>query len=412
MGCFCRHSVEQLQEKLRQLDHSAPDSSRTAPASAPATTTAASASGAGQAAETAAASQDARHVAAAADALASRALPDEPWQPNPAWRAITLPTPQLPPESLATISALATLRAQSQAAFGLDPLQPEQAKQLARVVATLNERLKQMAASAPLPDPTPWHHLAAESEAADTVQQAAKAGLLNPSPATIAAYSHPAGVPMQHWLPLLRQVRALAPAIAAAKLLDEPLTDPQSLAPRLAEAVRKLRSLDLPPPAESAQAAHLMSVLSATTRLQKSLGIDPTQAGYTAVRQAVAEKTRAAAAVLTRAQSSQGQSASSSAQAASHGAAKTAAQAAASIPYCPTRFAPPAVIEAAQSEGARALAAIGWKVPPAGSLPALQSGLPTTTLAAQIKAVLGVSAVRPTPCGQDCDAARLMRAAG
>jgi hypothetical protein len=373
MGCFCRQSVEQLQEKLQHLDRSTPDAARAATGDTPT-------------------SQDARDVAAAAQSLAARALPDDPWRPDPAWRDAALPTPELPPQAAATLTSLATMREQSRSALGLDPLQPEQAKQLKRVVTTLNERLKQMANTAPPPDAAPWQRLADQSEAADSVQKAAKSGLLDPSPEQVAAYSQPAAAPMQQWLPLLRKVRALAPLLAAAKLLDAPLSDPQAVAQTMAEAVRKLRNLDLPPPAEPAQAARLMSALSAVQRLRQSLGVDPTEAGYAAVQKAVAEKTKAAAAILRQAQAQR-------------------TDPPPNLPYCPTRFAPPAVIEAAKSEGARALAAIAWKVPAANTLSALQSGLPASSLAKQIADALGASPVRSAPCGSGCDAARLMKAA-
>lgn len=378
MGCFCHQPVAALQQTLQRL-------SQTAPASRD-----------GAAAATAPAPDAARQteaVATTAAWLAARSLPAEPWQPDPAWLAAKLPTPLLPPEAMATLASLATLRAEAQAAFGIDPLQPGQAKPLARVVATLNDRLTTLAKTTTTPDPTPWQRLAAESEAADAVQQAAKTGLLNPSAEQVEAYSQPAGQPMQQWLPLLRQVRALAPLIAAARQFGQPLDEPQTLAQRLADAVRQMRNLPLPPPADpaqSAQSARLMALLSATGRLRQSLGVDPAQAGYAAVQKAVAAKTQAAAALLQR--------------------SRLAAPS--NLPYCPTRLAPPAVMQAATSEGVRTLAAIGWKVPPANTLPALQSGLPACTLARQMAAELGSSPVRQSPCGGGCDAARIMRALG
>jgi hypothetical protein len=376
MGCFCHQSVTELQQKLQRLE-------QTAPAGTSAGTSAD---------EMPAAAQQAQNVAKAAAWLAAHGLPAPAWQPDPAWLAAKLPAPQLDPGAMATLSALATLRAQSQQAFGLDPLQPGQAKPLARVVTTLNARLAALASGPPLPDPAPWHRLADESEAADAVQQAAKSGLLDPSPEQIEAYSQPAGRPMQQWLALLRQVRALAPLIAAAKQLDQPPDESQTqqtLTQRLADSVRKLRSVALPPLAEPAQAARLMSLLSASGRLRQSLGIDPAEAGYAEVQQAVAAKTAVAAAILRRQQQA----------------------APANLPYCPSLIAPPAVVQAAGSDSVRELAAINWKVPPVTALPALQSGLSASTLAKQMAAALGASPVRPGPCGQGCDAAKIMRAA-
>jgi hypothetical protein len=56
---------------------------------------------------------------------------------------------------------------------------------------------------------------------------------------------------------------------------------------------------------------------------------------------------------------------------------------------------------------AQALAALDWQVP---SLPAIQIGLSTATLAVQMQASLGIQAVLPAPCGSGCDAASLLRA--
>ena len=375
MGCFCHQSVAALQQKLQRLESTEP---------------AGSTSGSDAAGTSPREAQQAQEVATAASALTTRGLPAPPWQPDPKWLDHELPTPQLAPEALATITALATLRHQAQTALGSDPLEPEQAKPLKRMVATMNQRLTDLAKAPPPPDPAPWHRLAAQSEAADTVQEAAKSGLLDPSPEQVEAYSQPAGRPMKQWLALLRNVRALAPLIAAANQMGQSLEDPQTLTQRLADAVRKMRGLDLPPPVQSAQAARLMSLMSANARLRQSLGVDPTEAGYAAVQKAVAAKTAAAATMLRQIRAKQKQPPPN-------------------LPYCPTLLATPDVIKAATSDGGRQLAALGWKVPPASTLPALQSGLQASTLAKQMAAVLGGSPVRQAPCGQGCDAARIMR---
>ena len=366
MGCFCRQSVTELQQKLRRMEPTAGGGAQTPPDT-----------------------QQSEAVASSAAWLSARGLPAPPWRPDPQWLAAKLPTPQLPPEAVATLTQLATLRQQMQSALGIDPLQPEQTKQLTRIVATQNRRLTDLAKTPP-PDAGPWQDLAAQSEAADAVQEAAKSGLLDPSPEQVEAYSQPAGRPMRQWLALLRQVRALAPLVAAANQLGLPLDQPEELAQRLADAVRKLRNVVLPPPAEPLEAARLMSLLSASDRLKQTLGVDPAEAGYQEVQRAVAKKTQAAATLLQQMQRGQ-------------------QQPPANLPYCPTLLASPAVIKAATSEGARELAAINWKVPPASSLPALQSGLQASTLARQMTAVLGSSPVRQTPCGQNCDAAKVMR---
>lgn len=363
MGCFCHRSVSGLQEVLRRLtpDHD--------PESPPATPVGADS------------------VTAAAARLAARDLPAPPWQPEPAWLDADLPTPTLTAGAIATLSGFATLRAQTRDAFGIDPLQPDQARPLARAIATLHARLAALAeAGPPVPDPAPWQRLADAAAAAERVRQAATLGLLAPGPAQQAAYAQPAGRPMRHWLPLLRRVRALAPLIATSRQLDLPEDDPAALPQRLAGAMRQLRSLPLaPPPPPSA--ARLMALFSAAQRLRESTGIDPVAVGQAATAEEVASRTAVAAALLRR-----------------HGGD------APDLPWCPTRLASAEVITAAAAPATRAIAGITWQVPSAASLPALHNALAAGTLARQATALLGGSPMRTAPCGSTCDAARLLRA--
>lgn len=361
MSCFCRRSVTQLQEVLRRL---APADGTEPAAPAPADTAA---------------------VAAAAARLAARDLPAPPWQPDAAWREADLPVPALGPGAVATLSGFATLRAQAREAFGVDPLQPGQARPFARAIATLHARLQSLAeAGPPLPDASPWQRLAAAAAAAERVRQAAAGGLLAPGPAQQAAYTQPAGRPMREWLPLLRRVRSLAPLIATARQLDLPEDDPAALAPRLAAALRQLRGLPPAPPPPPA-ATRLMALFAATERLRDSTGIDPAATGLAAAAEEVAGRTAVAAALL-RGQGTAG----------------------ADLPWCPTRLATAPVLAAAAAPATRALAAITWQVPPAAALPALHHALAAGTLARQAAAALGTNPVRAAPCGEGCDAARLL----
>ena len=373
MSCFCHQPMQALQQQLQQLQETAADAR---PDNEPN-------DGPGNQAQ----QRRTAAVAAAASWLAARGLPAAAWQPDPTWLATRLPSPQLGRAETATLVLLGTLRKQAED-LGIDPLQPGQATKLTRLVATLNARLKPLAETASAPDPGPWQRLAAQSEAADTVQQAAKSGLLDPSPEQVEAYSQPAGRPMAQWQPLLRKVRDLAPLIASAAQLGVPLDAPDSLLSKLAEAVRRLRNLAPPPLAETAFMGRLQSLLSAIDRLRRSLGVDPVKAGYANVERAVAARTEAADRLL-----------------------RQHPQPPDNLPYCPTTIAPPAVLQAAASQGVRQLADVNWKVPAATALPALQSILPATALARQM-AALGLDPVRSAPCGAGCDAARIMRALG
>ena len=70
-----------------------------------------------------------------------RGLPALPWEPLPNWLGLPLPSLQLNLRAVATISAMAQLRAQVLAQFGLDLLIPGQALMFVRIVATMNARL-------------------------------------------------------------------------------------------------------------------------------------------------------------------------------------------------------------------------------------------------------------------------------
>ena len=194
---------------------------------------------------------------------------------------------------------------------------------------------------------------------------------------------------MREFLPLLRQVRALAPLLAAATQLGESLEPADTLAQRMAEAVHRLRAVAVPPLAEPALLGRLHALTSALDRIRNSLGVDPTEVGPAAVERAVAERTEKAAALLRR----------------------QPPQPPHELPYCPSAIAPPAVVQAATSKGAQALAAIAWKVPPAGTLAGAQAGLLAAALAKRMQG-LGITAVRAAPCGTDCDAGRIARALG
>ena len=408
MSCFCREDVEALRQRLHGLRTTLPAPQGHTPEAAAERERTARQAASWLASNThpprpwqpqpsaphlpgtpsaSAQMHDEHAVASAASWLTARALPASPWQPGPEWLAAKLPTPRLGREEIATVTLLGTMRKLAES-HGIDLLQPNEAIKLNRLVATLNERMTQLAQAGPPPDPGPWLQLAARSEAADAVRKAASAGQLDWTPKQIEAYAAPAGRPMREWLPLLRQVRALSPLIASASQLGVPLDAPQHVTQRIAEAVRALRSLSPPPLAEPVFTAQLTAQLQAFDRLRQSLGIDPAKAGFATVERAVTDRTAAAAAVL-----------------------KQRPPLPESLPYCPSSVAPPPVLRLAASEGVRKLAELDWKVPPASALPALRSGLPVLSLGG-LMAAAGGDPVRRAPCGSGCDAGKLMRALG
>jgi hypothetical protein len=340
MGCFCRASLAPLSDVLRDLD--APPSSLPPQAAA---------------------------VQDLSAWLSARALPAEPWQPDRDWLLLPIPKMQMSPPAVATISAMGSLRAQALAQHGLDLLDPAQATAFARIIATMNARLSTLAQQKF--DPQPWTRLATLNDAIDQVTEAKRAGLLSPPPDHLLALTTPAGIPMQRWSGLLDALRALAPMLAAVTQLDTDAT-------QLATALRSLARLALPPLAAPQLLAQLTSALSAVTRLQQSLGINPLQAGLPAVQRSVQEKLATLLPTLQMPPPA--------------------------LPVMPTSFATPAVVHAATQ--AHALAALNWQVPAA--LPAINAGLATCAFAAQLQA-LGITTVHAAPCDRACDAAKIMR---
>jgi len=363
MGCFCRKAMAPLAMQLARLHEPAE-------------------------AETAAEPGDARKVAAVSDWLAARALPAEPWRPDPAWHRLRLPTPQLTPGALATIAGLAHLRAQALSQCGTDLLVPARADAFKRIVATMNERFRRQ--PPPRVDARAWTQLATLNDAADRVAKALKDKLLTPSPELHEAYNAPGGMPMQVWGSLLRPLHWLAPLIAAARQLDADVTDPA----QFADALRRLNHLKLPPLEAPEHMHELSSALSAVQRLRSSLQEDPLEHGLAHARELVRRRVAAVARALARTHPAEEDDVE-------HLLTKLPR-----LPVTPTTLATAAVVQAAQQ--AEKLAALAWKVPE--HLPLVHTGLTTCTFIERLKDALGTSPVRASPCDSGCDAAALLRA--
>ena len=152
-----------------------------------------------------------------------RGLPALPWEPLPNWLVLPLPSLQLNLRAVATISALAQLRAQVLAQFGLDLLIPGQALMFVRIVATMNARLSALAHLNF--NPLAWLRLAGLNAAIDQINLALRLGLLLPSPSLMLSLTLPGGIPMPRWAGFLALLRALLPLIGAAANLNVSLTE-------------------------------------------------------------------------------------------------------------------------------------------------------------------------------------------
>ena len=330
--------------------------------------------------------------------LSARALPAEPWMPEPGWLNLPLPRLQMSMQAVATISALASLRAQVMAQFGLDLLNPKQAMMFARVVATMNARMSALANINF--NPLAWIQLAQLNSAITQVQLALSAGLLVPSPSLMLALTVPGGVPMARWSSFLALLRALAPMIAATAQLNASLTETAQLSANL----RLMSRLALPALAAPELMANLTAALSAVAQLQASLGLPSGGALLQLGLPAVALRVQARLAALLPALRAQ------FGLRLPPGGDLLAALLALlpPLPVAPGAFATSAVVQAAMRM--QAMAALNWQVP--AMLPAIQIGLPTCAFVAQLHAALNVAAVLPAPCAHGCDAAKVMRALG
>lgn len=169
-------------------------------------------------------------------------------------------------------------------------------------------------------------------------------------------------------------------------------------AAQLSAALRVMLQIRLPgfPMASLQLMASLTAALSAVAQLRVGLGIDPLALGLPAVRLMVAERLQITAAAV---QSGLGLSLS---------VLLDLLGLLPRLEFSASLMAPPAVVSAALSINAQALAAINWDVPVAASLPVLGIGLPVVAFTAQLDAALGLSAAI-SPC-VICDAAALLRA--
>ncbi len=325
--------------------------------------------------------------------LSLRGLPAAPWMPEPSWLNLPLPRLQLNARAVATISALASLRAQVLAQFGLDLLIPQQALGFARLVATMNARLSLLANINPLS----WIRLAALNAAIDQVQLALNAGLFLPPPSLMLSLSAPAGIPMLRWANLLALLRLLAPMLAACAQLNVSVSETA----QLSAALRVLARLSLPPLAMPQLMASLSAALSAVAQLQASLRlpVPVLQLGFPAVMLRVQAKLGALLPALPAHFGLNLNMPLESLLAAILALLPN-------LPFVPTSLATSAVMQAALS--AQAMASLNWQVPV--SLPAIQIGLPTCALVAALNAALSLNVALPSPCGSGCDAAKIMAA--
>jgi len=347
MGCFCKQAVDALNRPPPKM---AEQQQETAQEPTP----------------------DAELIIVASQWLSARWLPAEPWQPDPAWLDIELPPP-LPPDALAVLCAIVQAGEQCQTVLGIDPADPADLRSLTRIVATLNRRteaLRELAA-----DDQPWSAIAALNDHADAVVAAAATKVFE------RQAEQEEDVPFTPWRPFLTQLKALASLVAIGQMLGIDLADPASPSV-IANRVRTLRVIELPPLADPQTFLQVITRASALDRLGRSLGQDPRTSPAERIKAVVDQKVARAADLLPD----------------TLRAGPAGLLGAPQRQPNPTLLANPAVVQAASRVPNQPLP---WKVPAFDQIPLLTVATSVLTLIG----LLGRDLVRTSPCGRGCDAA-------
>ncbi len=325
--------------------------------------------------------------------LAVRALPSAPWTPDPSWLALNIPSPALSAHAMATVAALARLRAMALAQFGIDLLQPSQHRAFARLVATLQLRVSAMA-SVSTPVLQGWANLAALANALRAIEAALAQNLFTLPPEQLALRLMPGGQPMAAWRPFLVSLRGASLLLETGAHLGITMTG--DFRAELAAAVAVLRRLTLPGFPGVSGMASLTALLSAAAQLRAAFGGEPLLDGGQAAREQLLQLLRALLASL--------RVLPPFANAGSVGFRLDASLPA--LSYSPALFATADTVRAAASIHAEAAAGLNWNVAESlqFQLPALTVGLPACAFAATLQAAAGVQAARAVPCGARCDA--------
>lgn len=357
MGCFCRDFAEGLQDETEEQPTSTQEAQED-PAAA--------------------------LVSEAGNWLAARWLPAPPWTMDEEWAEHEWPDPPVPPAALGVLLGLVSARHACQDALGVDPAEPAEVSRLTRIVGTLNRRTEALRALDR--DARPWEELAALDGQASAVQQAAAQGVFQPRDDPAEQED------VRAWRTLLVKVKALAPLVAIVQLEQLDLTEPEAV-DELAETVRALRRVELPPLEDAPLLLRLIARTSAAARLQDSLGVDPRRLPFKRVRETVARRVEAAAKLLPE-------------------EAKVQDGRLTGMPLLqpnPSSLLNAPTVEEARKLTPEVLDRLRWQVPPYQDLPLLTVGATVAALVGGLSR-LGTNPVRQSPCGRECDAAAVLSA--
>jgi hypothetical protein len=318
----------------------------------------------------------AEQIGAMAKLLMSLGLPAAPWNPDPSWLQLQLPTVSLNPSAMATLTLFAQLKA-SLALLGLDPTTPFGVSAFAELSASIAARLS-MLLSLGLPiNAGPFAQMSAALQACAQITAALSMDLF--APITIN---------MSLWSNFLLQLRLILPVLSLVTQLNLDLT--ADISAQLSLALKLMLGIPMPklPIADLTLMSSLTSTLSAISQIKLSLGIDPLSISLPALKLMVQEKIQATMALV---ESALGMSFSA------------ALQLMASLQVCPTLLATPLNVRLAANLN---FPPLNWNIPAIASLPVLSIGLPIAAFVAQLKAALNLN-MALSPCMGGCDMAAL-----
>lgn len=357
MSCFCRNSLGALELALPSLNISA---SLNVPS--------------------------AKIALSLSSWMGARGLPALPWAPDLAWLELELPRLSLSATAMATISAFAQLQMDVMAQFGIDLTIHAQATAFARLVATANARLSAMVGMGLGVNLGPWQALASLNFAIGQLEAALSMGLF----ANLSMYGA-----WPDFRAFLLALRALLPLIAATLQMKLNLSATASLS----ASIRAMLAIKMPVMASAnlALMAQLTASLSAVASLSASLGLPVLKLGFAGVEAMLSARLALLLPQLSAALNLNLE-------------LPNLLALLPALPYCPTLAITPAVVSAAMSLDATAVAAMNWQVPAISALPLLSLGLPVCALTASLSAALNINAALNAPC-PICDAAAVLSAA-
>ncbi len=355
MSCFCRNSIGALELALPSLNISA---SLAVPG--------------------------AKIALSLSSWMGARGLPALPWAPDLAWLELELPRLSLSASAMATLSAFAQLQMDVMAQFGIDLTVAAQATAFARLVATANARLSAMLGMGLGISLGPWQALASLNFAIGQLEAALSMGLF----VNLSMYGA-----WPDFRGFLLSLRALLPLIAV--MLQMKL----SATADLALSIKAMLAIKMPLMASAnlALMAELTASLSAVASLSASLGLPVLKLGFAGVEAMLAGRL---ALLLPQVSAALNLNLT----------LPNLLALLPALPYCPTLAITPAVVSAAMSLDATAVAALNWQVPSLSAIPLLSIGLPVCALTASLSAALNMNAALNAPC-PICDAGAVLSAA-